>query len=188
MTSHYIDIALLPDPETTAAQVLGILYGRLHLALVEQGNGRIGVSFPRYSTAPRSVGNLLRLHGDANALTALMARDWLKGARDHVRLSGILPVPAHARHRTVRRRQFKTSVERLRRRRMKRKGETQQQVEAAIPSTVERRPDLPFVHLRSISTGQPFHLFIVLGALQDVPTEGTFTTYGLASTATIPWF
>lgn len=188
MTTHYIDITCLPDPETSVPQLLGTLYGRLHLALVERGDGAIGVSFPRHSNTPRSLGNQLRLHGSEAALRELLSRDWLKGVRDHVSQTDIAPVPADAGHRTVCRRQFKTNVERLRRRRMKRKGETAAQAAAAIPASVERNPGLPFVHLRSGSSGQEFCLFVAFGPLLGDAVGGTFNTYGLSNEATVPWF
>jgi CRISPR-associated endonuclease Csy4 len=189
MTSHYLDIRVVPDPETTAPQLLDALYDRLHLALVQQRRNDLGVSFPGYSRTPRSLGTVLRLHGQADTLHQFSQQDWLKGLRGHVRLSEITPVPDDASHRCVHRRQFKTSAERLRRRRMRRKGETAEQAQQAIPQTVERRPDLPYLHLRSRSTGQPsFCLFIALGPLQQAATAGTFNSHGLSSTSTIPWF
>jgi len=42
---------------------LGILYEKLHLALVNDRINNIGVSFPHYSVIPKTLGNLLRLHG-----------------------------------------------------------------------------------------------------------------------------
>lgn len=188
MATHYVDIRVAPDPETSAAHLLGALYDRLHLALVQQRADRVGVSFPGYSTAPRTLGNVLRLHGDEQALRQLLLADWLKGVRDHVRLTDIAPVPPEATHRTVQRRQFKTNVERLRRRRMQRKGESQEQVEQAIPATVERRPNLPFVHLRSRSNNQSYCLFIALGTPVSSASPGTFNSHGLSPTSTIPWF
>jgi CRISPR-associated endonuclease Csy4 len=188
MTTHYIDIRVIPDPETSAPQLLGALYDHLHLALVQQRLDTVGVSFPGYSVIPRALGNVLRLHGGDAVLRQLLQTDWLKGMRDHVRLSEFSVAPADAPHRTVQRRQFKTSAERLRRRRMKRKGETGQQAAAAIPDTVERRPNLPYVHLRSHSTGQPFCLFIALGQLTSHATGGQFNSHGLSTVATVPWF
>ncbi len=188
MTSHHVDIRVVPDPETTAAQLLGALSDRLHLALVQQRINNIGVSFPGYSTTPRSLGMVLRLHGSEAALRGFLQEDWLKGLRDHVRLTEIKPAPEGAPQRTVQRRQFKTNVERLRRRRMRRKGETEQQAQQAIPETVERRPNLPHLHLRSRSTGQPFCLFIALGPLTETTTPGHFNSHGLSSASTIPWF
>lgn len=188
MTSHYIEFRVMPDPETPPWQLLGALYERIHLALVQQRLDGIGVSFPDYNLSPRAMGNRLRLHGSIDTLRQFLQADWLKGLRDHVRMSEVAPVPISAQHRTVQRKQFKTNVERLRRRRMKRKGESVEQAAAAIPWNVEHRPNLPWVSLRSRSTGQRFHLFITMGAPQPYPTEGTFNSHGLSAVTTIPWF
>ncbi|MGV8941184.1 MAG: type I-F CRISPR-associated endoribonuclease Cas6/Csy4 [Cypionkella sp.] len=188
MTTHYIDLTVVPDPESGIPQLLGALYDQLHLALVQQKLDSIGVSFPEYSVAPRSLGARLRLHGSDVLLRQLFGTDWLRGMRDHVRMTDIGPAPADAPHRAVQRKQFKTSVERLRRRRMKRKGETPQQALEAIPSSVERTPHLPYVHVRSRSTSQPFCLFIALGAPVPSPVPGSFNRYGLGGPTTVPWF
>lgn len=188
MTTHYVDLRVVPDPESSTAQLLGALYDRLHLALVQQRLDSIGVSFPSYSINPRTLGSVLRLHGNGETLRDFLQTDWLKGMRDHTRLSEIAAAPVDAPHRTVQRRQFKTNADRLRRRRMRRKGETEQQAADAIPSTVERRPDLPYVHLRSRSTGQPFCLFVAVGPLAPQATPGPFNSHGLSGTTTIPWF
>jgi CRISPR-associated endonuclease Csy4 len=148
----------------------------------------IGISFPRYSAVPRALGTTLRLHGNDAVLQQLLGTDWLKGMRDHVRMTGIAQAPSNTPHRTVQRKQFKTSVERLRRRRMRRKGETAEQAAAAIPAGIERSPNLPYLHLRSRSTGQPFCLFIALGPLVPGARSGQFNCYGLSQTATVPWF
>lgn len=188
MTTHYIDITVKPDPESSASQLLGALYNRLHLALVQHRLDDIGISFPGYTVNPRTLGTTLRLHGSDHALRQLAQADWLKGVRDHVRMTDIAGVPAGASHRTVQRKQFKTSAERLRRRRMRRKGETEEQATKAIPSSMEHHPNLPYVYLRSHSTGQPFCLFITLGPLAADATSGSFNSYGLSGTTTIPWF
>lgn len=188
MITHYLDIKVVIDPETGAPQLLGALYDHLHMALVQQHRDTIGISFPGYNLSPRTLGNTLRLHGESDALQQLMATDWLKGMRDHVRISDVAAVPANTLHRTVQRKQFKTSAERLRRRRMRRKGETAEQAKAAIPTSIERRPNLPYLHLHSRSTGQPFCMFIAMGPLQAAPTPGTFNSHGLGNPATVPWF
>lgn len=193
MTTHYLDITLLPDPEFSASHLRGALVAKLHRALVQTGASDIGISFPKHVNAPvtqRTLGDVLRLHATAAALEQLMQQRWLHGMRDHVTLTDIAPVPPDALHCQVERRQFKTNVERLRRRRMQRKGETAEQAAAAIPDTVERRPDLPYVQLRSSSTGQPFCLFIHHGTPGTEPSAGSasFNTYGLSTGATVPWF
>ena len=191
MTAHYIDITLLPDPEFSHAHLLGALMTKLHRALVQLKASEIGVSFPQHVNAPlskRTLGPVLRLHGQQAALTKLMEQGWLKGMRDHVQLSELAQVPSGAPHRLVQRRQFKTNADRLRRRRMTRKGETAEQAAAAIPDTVERKPNLPFAQLRSSSTGQPFCLFVEHGVLQPDAVVGSFNTYGLSQGGSIPWF
>jgi CRISPR-associated endonuclease Csy4 len=168
--------------------LLGALFGKFHQAIVQLRADDIGVSFPQYSTNPRGLGGILRLHGTQSSLQRLMQHDWLKGIRDHVRMADVSAVPDTAEHRVVTRKQFKTSAERLRRRRMKRKGESAEQAVQAIPDEMERKPDLPFIRLRSQSTGQGFHLFIALGPPLDEPVAGSFNAYGLGGPATIPWF
>lgn len=188
MTSHYIDITLLPDPEFSHAHLLGALVAKLHRVLVQLGSADIGISFPRHSLRPRTLGTLLRLHGSEAALQHLMAQPWLQGMRDHVHCAQPAPVPDGAVPCLVQRRQFKTSPDRLRRRRMRRKGESAEQAAAAIPDSVERTPDLPYVQLRSASTGQPFCLFIEHKEGQAAAGQGGFNTYGLSLGASIPWF
>lgn len=188
MTTHYINIELLPDPEFSPAHLLSALMAKLHRALVAQETSDIAIAFPQYQQQPRSLGQVLRLLGPEAALHTLLASDWLRGMRDHTQLSPLAPVPAEATHRHLSRRQFKTSAERLRRRRIKRKGETTEQAALAIPTSIERQPNLPFVHLRSSSTSQPFQLFLALSAPVASPVQGSFNAYGLSTTATIPWF
>src|SRR5690606_18953963 len=129
-----------------------------------------------YSVVPRNLGTTLRLHGSDVVLRGFLAGDWLRALRDHLRIGDVAPVPADAQHRNVHRRQFKSNVDRLRRRRMKRKGETAEQAAAAIPASAQEAPHLPYAHLRSLSTGQKFCLFIAMGELQSTPTPGRFNS------------
>lgn len=185
---QYIDIRLRPDPEFPIPMLMGALYGKLHRALVDLKAEGVGVSFPAHTLRPRALGNHLRLHGSAHALDELMERAWLKGMHDHVDVSARAPVPSEAQYRVVRRRQFKTNAERLRRRRMRRHGETLEQAREKIPDSVEQKVALPFAMLRSQSTGETFPLFIEHGELRPSPHNATFNQYGLSRTATVPWF
>lgn len=188
MTTHYIEITLLPDPEFSHAHLLGALVAKLHRALVQLRADNIGVSFPGYSLRPRTLGDVVRLHSDEEGLASLMAHAWLRGMSDHVKVTGTMPVPLDAAQCVVQRRQFKTNAERLRRRRMRRKSETAEQAAAAIPDSVERRPDLPYVQLRSASTGQPFCLFVEQKLAASDAEQGTFNAYGLSCGNNVPWF
>lgn len=185
---QYIDIRLRPDPEFPAPMLMGALYGKLHRALVRIGSEDIGVSFPAHSHKPRTLGDFLRLHGSAAALDHLMEQQWLTGMHDHIDLAQRAPVPGDVQHRVVRRRQFKTNAERLRRRRARRHNETLEQAREKIPDSVEKKVALPFAMLRSHSTGETFCLFIEHGELQPEPYEAAFNRYGLSQKATVPWF
>lgn len=182
---HYVDIHILPDPEFTPPILLGALYSKLHKALVELKADDIGVSFPKGSK--KSIGNLLRLHGQQHRLAELMGMAWLQGMHDHIRVNAIAAIPDTVEACLVKRRQYQTNVERLRRRRMRRKGESFEEVLRHIPEDRSQQPELPFIHLRSQSTGHKFPLFIEQ-SLQPSPSQGLFNTYGLSSTGTIPWF
>lgn len=188
MTTHYLDLKILPYPEIGGAELLGALYNRLHQSFIHLKINSIGVSFPQYSTNPLAIGNVLRLHGTETTLAQFMKADWMRGMREHVHLTEINRAPEQAQHRTLMRKQFKTNVERLRRRRMRRKGETAEQAAASIPTSVERKPDLPFLHLNSKSSGRSFLMHLALGPPQRQASLGTFNSYGLSRTVTVPWF
>ena len=71
MTTHYINITLLPDPEFSHAHLLGALVAKLHRALVQGQTTDIGVSYPQHVSQPltkRTLGAVLRLHGTPEAL------------------------------------------------------------------------------------------------------------------------
>jgi CRISPR-associated endonuclease Csy4 len=186
---HYLELTIFPDAEIAAEQVLGILFGKLHLALVEHGKGDVGVSFPDMDLKTCRVGARLRLHGTHNTLEALLNDGRIMRFRDYAGISQALPVPAQAKHRSVFRVQEKGSnPERLRRRAMKRHGLTEAEARARIPDTAQKRLNLPSLQIRSHSSGQSFRIFFDLGAVKDNPSQGKFNTYGLSRTATVPWF
>jgi len=188
MNTHFIDVTIIPDEEISVPQLMGALYERLHLALVQAGTDSVGASFPNYRCIAKTLGAVLRLHASEEELNGLMESDWLRGVHDYVKLGPIASAPRDAEHRTVYRKQFKTNVDRLRRRRMKRKAETMEDAIKAIPDEVARSPDLPYVWMRSLSTKQHFCLFIDMGPKQTSPFTGRFSCYGLSNEATIPWF
>lgn len=185
---HFIDAKLRPDPEFPATQLMNALLSKLHRGLHDLRRDDIGISFPEVDLAPRGLGSHLRLHGSAPALASLLALNWLTGMRDHVQLGTLSPVPATARHRLVSRVQVDSNPERLRRRLIKRHALTEAQARERIPDKAARHCDLPFAQLRSHGSGQVFRLFIRHGPLLEAPQPGRFGSYGLSTTATVPWF
>jgi CRISPR-associated endonuclease Csy4 len=182
---HYIEIRILPDPEFSSITLLEALFAKLHRALGALAEGEIGISFPH---AGKTLGDRLRLHGSKAALSKLEAHPWCKGLGDNTEHSGILPIPTPVQYRTVRRVQLKSNAERLRRRSVKKGWLSEEEACQRIPYSAEKRSSLPFIRLKSLSTGQFFLLFIEQGPIQSTPTSGVFSAYGLSATATIPWF
>lgn len=185
---HYIDIHLRPDPEFPAHHLMAALYARLHRVLALVQANTIGVSFPGYQSHPPILGNTLRLFGPQGDLVRLMEHQWLHGIRDHTDVAPMAPVPATAVHRHLRRAQGKSSPERLRRRQMRRHGLTEEQALERVPDAAAEMLRLPFITLFSASTGQRFPLFLRMSPTVSGPSAGEFNTYGLSTTATIPWF
>ena len=182
---HYIEIRLLPDTEFSPSLLMNALFAKFHRALAEAGHGEIGVSFPQ---AQKTLGDTVRLHGSQGALQRLMAIGWLKGLADYTRVTAITAVPDNCRYRIVKRVQVKSSVERMYRRSVKKGWLSADEAVARMDSSKEQQLRLPFVQLKSNSSGQAFRLFIQQGKFLDAPVKGGFSAYGLSDVATIPWF
>jgi CRISPR-associated endonuclease Csy4 len=190
MSDHYIDIQLRTDPEIPPHQVMAELYGRLHLRLAAMRSTDIGVSFPGYRRSPAQLGSVLRVIGSASALSNLLGSNgaWLGAVGELVQIQAVQPVPATARYRTLRRVQAKSSPARLRRRQMKRHGLSETEALTQVPDSAAEYLTLPFIQLRSASTGQNFRLFLALGEEQEDSRSGQFNSYGLSPNNTLPWF
>jgi CRISPR-associated endonuclease Csy4 len=191
---HYLDITVLPDPEFTETVLMNAVFAKLHRVLASLASTDIGVSFPKHiinheDRKKTRLGNKLRLHASQESLSRLMTERWLTGLRDYTHQTDILPVPTHGiTHRAVKRVQVKSSIERLLRRSVTKGWLTEEEALAKFQSTKAQESDLPFIQLKSTSTGQKFRLFISHEPPQDKAVEGNFNTYGLSSIATIPWF
>ena len=172
---HYLEIKLRPDPEFVPTMLMNALYGKLHRALVQLDNCRLGVSFPDMDQARPTLGECLRLHSNADNLQQLMAIDWLSGMRDHSTVRELIPIPENISYRVVRRVQSKSNPERLRRRLAKRKGISMEEARQLIPDSAAKHLTLPFVCIRSQSTGENFRLFIEHMPLQITQTQGEFS-------------
>ena len=180
----YIEIRMLPDPEFTASVLMSALFAKLHRALVEIRRGEIGVSFPQ---AQKTLGDMIRLHGSIGTLKQLMEVKWLKGLTDYTSVSVIKQVPGNCQYRIVKRVQAKSSSDRLYRRSVKKGWLTAEEAEKKKHECNEQRLKMPFVQLKSHSSGQSFRLYIQQGKLLESPHAGKFSDYGLSREATIPW-
>lgn len=185
---YYQDIKILEDPEFTAPILMNALFSKLHRALVEASDHDIGVSFP--DATNKSLGKRLRLHAAKPRLEQLEHQPWRKGLSDFTQVSAILPVPETQEHWLVQRVHVQSNPERLRRRAMKRHGLSYEQAVARIPDSVVEHSDLPFVRIKSQSTGgRQFPLFIKQ-TMVSAPNiaEINFSKYGLSATTAVPKF
>jgi CRISPR-associated endonuclease Csy4 len=183
--NHYIEIKVLADQEFSPSLLMNALFAKFHRALVGIGHGEIGVSFPQ---ALKTLGDTIRLHGSQSALERLMASNWLKGFTDYTSVTAIKAVPDNCKYRVVRRVQAKSNVERMYRRSVKKGWLSAEEAVEKMNACKEQQLKLPYVQLKSGSTGQSFRLFIQQGKNQDVPVAGEFSAYGLSDVATIPWY
>jgi CRISPR-associated endonuclease Csy4 len=187
---HYQEIILLPDPEFAPQVLMNALFSKLHRALAALGSGSIGVSFPGHSSERRWLGDRLRIHGTNANLERLGELGWLKGIHDHAEVRSIRSVPQNGRHVMVRRVQAKSNPDRQRRRLAKRKGISLEEAGKLIPDQSAQRLDLPFVTMRSSSSGHTFRLVhqAERAAANLSPGAGAVSvSTASAPTATVPW-
>ena len=190
--THYFEIQLLPDAEFVPTLLMNVLYAKLHRVLATMQPFNIGVSFPGYAKKEKgvkaSLGKVLRLHGTESDLQKLLDSSWFTGMNDHISVSKIYPVPDATKWWAVRRVQAMSNVDRLRRRQMRRHSLTEEEVIAKYPDTIKEKLALPFVSLKSQSTGgRLFRLFIQQEEI-NMLSPGSFNAYGLSQTATLPAF
>lgn len=183
--NFYIDIRLLSVPEIPDCILMNQLVSCLHNRLVVSGEGDIGISFPEVH---KTLGRILRLHGKEDSLFELMATPWTSGVKDYFTISSIACIPENVRYRVVKRVQVKSNRERLIRRSVKKGWLTEEEAHLRYGQMEEKSLSLPYLRLKSQSTGQSFLLFVDHGPLLQASIIGKFTSYGLSSHATIPWF
>lgn len=188
MLSHFIQVRCLsPDQEITVQDIMSRVFYRLHGAIASLHTSDVGVSFPNHTFM--SVGDVLRVHGSKDALTRLLDGGWLFRLEDYTLSSGIMSVPEQVKYRCVSRARAKSSAPRLRRRLMRRHNLSELEAKRLIPDSIEKRLNLPSILVCSKTTSTPsYPIFIKHGPLLSSPVPGPFSSYGLSSEATVPWF
>lgn len=193
--NYYQEITLLPNTDINLFNLWSKVYQQIHLGLVEMQNSQnqvpVGISFPEYVIGEKYsvLGGKCRLFAlDEACLVLFDAPKWLSRLSDYVHCTGIRPVPEKLKgYANYRRLQPKTNRERLARRYAKRHS-------VAYDEALQRYGDMavisvpaPFIRLNSLSNGQTFCLWINKTPAAE-PQSGTFSTYGLSSSATVPEF
>jgi len=193
----YCDVTLLPDAEANLGFLWQKVFCLIHSAMVENQHSEssdIAVSFPEYDNSIFPLGNKLRvLATSENALHELELEQRLKRLSDYCHCTSLKVVPEVKQFVRFERKQFASNMERIARRRAKRKGETLEEAMFHLKDATEEVSKLPFINVGSSSTqveeGQKrrFKLFIKR-IFTDKPLAGQFSAYGLSKEATVPWF
>jgi len=193
---YYLDITLLPDAEANLGFLWQKVYQQIHIALVDnkiaENQSAIAVSFPKYGDNTYPVGDKLRLLAEEKSqLEHLNIEEWLNRLTDYAHITSIKSVPLTVNeYAYFKRKQFDTNIERLARRRVKRKGETFEQAMQHFKDFNDKESELPFINIKSLSDSHLFRLFFER-KIVDTPEVGLFNCYGLShpeKQATIPWF
>lgn len=199
--NYYQEITLIDQAEISPYFIWSKLYSQLHLALagIKSADDKvnIGVSFPQYiyeqktekSKAKVNLGKKLRLFAQAEEeLIQLNIKKWLERLTDYVHITSIRPVPEEkiTGYACFKRKQPKTNAERLARHRVKR-GDIGFDEALSRYQNVVTTSDLPFIQLKSLTSGQPFKLFITKQTAEQSASQ-VFSTYGLSSESSVPEF
>jgi CRISPR-associated endonuclease Csy4 len=196
---YYLDITLLPDSEITLGFIWFKVYQQVHIALAEnkiaENSSAIALAFPQYTLSKDKegdfpLGSKLRIFSATKAqLDKFDINHWLKRFSDHTHITSIKAVPENINEFVcVKRKQCKTNLSRLARRRAKRKGETFEQALHHFASFNDEQSKLPFINVKSLSKSEQFRLFIEQVKIER-KSVGEFNCYGLSKEkATVPWF
>ena len=180
----------------------------LHLAFVETerklqnldketalASTRFGISFPEYNIAIHELDYQIRVFApSAKDLEELNLKHHLRRSLDYGRLTEALPVPTTSSHACFTRKQMKSNLDRIARRKAKREGLDFETAKRILADKKNQTTQLPYIFVNSLSgqlksSKQPrFRLFI--NKLESSSEKlGTFTTYGLSKNgSTVPIF
>ncbi len=190
----YIDITLLPSADITLYFLWEKLYQQLHLALVEtqntSGKVSVGIAFQEYDETQNQLGNQLRLFSpNRETLEGLQLQKWLSRLTDYLHITDMRDVPEKVeRYACFQRIQPKSSNARLARRKAKRESISLEEALAYFQSNQEQTSQLPFVKIKSHSSGQRFRLVIARTDANNLQIADGFSTYGLSSKSSLPVF
>lgn len=189
----YREIILKPQPEISLGFLWGKVFQQIHIGLVEMkdsnGNVPLGIGLPEYFSEYGPLGRKLRIFTLSKEIfTEFDADTRLKRLADYVHLTEIRDVPENiSSFSRFKRQQPKTNVERLARRKAKRKGISIEQAISELKDFEDKQVDTPFINMQSLSSNKRFRLFI-LKEVCNTPTYEGFSTYGLSTVSTVPEF
>ena len=208
MMKFYIELTVINSTDISFSTAWTTLYTQLHLAFVEMQDANaqvpIGVSFPEYNVGESKgkklmlLGSKLRIFAqDEATLIQLNLPKWLARLKDFIHIKSITPVPENVQnHLLVSRYRPKSNIELVARRIVKRKQITLEQAMEYLNTVDEARKlkgyeqkwePFPYIQLKSLSGKQDFSLCISQTTVDEMK-GGMFSTYGLSSQSTVPYW
>ncbi len=194
---YFFELTFISNNEFSFYQLWSKVYAQLHLAFVETKDEdnkiNLGISFPEYQFNNEKgigfLGSKLRVFANSEEeLQKLDIRRWLERLNDYVHISSIKEVPVHkiTGYAIFSRKQVKTNADRLARHRVKRGDISYEEAKSRYQNVITTT-DLPFIQLKSLTSTQPFKLFIEKRVSEKL-TEDKFSTYGLSARSSVPEF
>ena len=200
--TYYIELECQAEPNISAGFLMGRLMHSLHIGLVNTTppgeRCPIGVTFPEYRLPEKSsasfnaasppIGSRLRLFAqDEATLDGFPWRRVLRGLDDYVYRTTVRETGSNSQYAAFARRQHNRSIGRLVRRAMKRKGLSESEAMALYADHEPGECRLPYVDMRSESSGERFRLFVE--RLEVPPShKWGFSSYGLSRSVPLPAF
>lgn len=187
---YYIDIKLLSDADIGLGFLWKKVYQQMHLALVEAKNENIALSFPNYAKIRFPMGDKIRVFASTSKeLESLNLGGWLDKLHDYCLIQSIKETPSVDKYVSFTRKQVKYYDDVLKRatHQAKRRGISIEDALKHFEGYTEKKNKLPFIQVKSLSTNSELKLFIEKKEKSE-KIKGTFNTFGLSKTATVPHF
>ncbi|MBS9777872.1 MAG: type I-F CRISPR-associated endoribonuclease Cas6/Csy4 [Gammaproteobacteria bacterium] len=212
--NYYQELTIIPCPDVDPFFVWGRLFTQVHLALVEVKNpdqtSNIGVSFPEYRYFEKNgktikyLGSKLRVFASTeDELVKLNLSQWCERLSDYVHIKSIAAIPDKAISNVIvkRFRQVKNN-DRITESFAKKYGKTFEEVKSSRIDYLKKTRGITEVEAENLYNNPKLEErpYIILGSLEnkhrfsleidqrefESAVSGTFSTYGLSSTTTVP--
>lgn len=180
--NYYQEVTLLPSPEISQYFLWQKIYQPLHMLIVETKSKPqdywISVSFPKYT--PKGLGDKLRIFAmSEQALDEFALKKALRKFEDYVHITGIRPVPGSVESKVVFKRHHSKQKNLSYAKRYAKYRNID--IEEAFEYLNQKpKKSLPFINLKSLSSGQNMRILIEqIDEPLKVSQEWKFNAYGL---------
>jgi len=189
--AFYQEMTLLPSEEINNNFLMNKIYGELHKIFSEyKKNDKVdmALSFPHYNLKQLSLGDKIRVFFyDEKQIEAVNLKKRFLNYQDYVHITNMRNVPDLSRtYECYSRVQKKINKERLIKRFANRHNISFTEASEKYKNFHEEKIDLPFVRIKSNSNSNLYILYIK--KIESEEITGSFNSYGLSKTATVPSF